>query len=193
MADRVRHEFLHAWNGYKQYARGHDELQPLTKTPHDWYGTSLYMTPVDALDTMILMGLNKEADEDRELVAKNLSFDKDIYVKNFEITIRMLGGLLSSYELSSDKRLLVLAEDLGDRLLPVFNSPTGMPYVEVNLHTGAVRNESQIPLKSERCCSNSASSANSPANRSISTRPNAPSSNSTIVAQRLASSAMAST
>jgi mannosidase alpha-like ER degradation enhancer 2 len=138
MADRVRQEFLHAWHGYKQYAWGHDELRPLTKGYHDWYGTSLYMTPVDALDTMILMGLHQEADEDRELIAKNLSFDKDISVKNFEITIRMLGGLLSSYQLSGDKRLLALAQDLGDRLLPVFNSPTGMPYVNVNLKTGAV-------------------------------------------------------
>ena len=35
MANRVREEFLHAWNGYKQYAWGHDELQPLSKTSHD--------------------------------------------------------------------------------------------------------------------------------------------------------------
>jgi hypothetical protein len=138
MMERVKAEFLHAWNGYKQYAWGHDELRPLTKSYHDWYGTSLYMTPVDALDTMVLMGLKKEAAEDRELIDTNLSFDKDISVKNFEITIRMLGGLLSSYQLTGDKRLLELAADLGNRLLPVFNSPTGMPYVNVNLKTGAV-------------------------------------------------------
>jgi hypothetical protein len=99
------------------------------------------MTPVDALDTMILMGLNQQADEDRELIDKNLNFDKDIYVKNFEISIRLLGGLLSSYQLTGDKRLLALADDLGQRLLPAFNSPTGIPYVEVNLKTGAVRGE----------------------------------------------------
>jgi Glycosyl hydrolase family 47 len=147
MAERVRQEFLHAWNGYKQYAWGHDELKPLSKSYYDWYGTSLYMTPVDALDTMILMGLNKEANEDRELIDKNLSFDKDIYVKNFEITIRMLGGLLSSYQLTGDKRLLALAQDLGNRLLPAFNSPTGMPYVYVNLKTGAVRGVETNPAE----------------------------------------------
>jgi mannosidase alpha-like ER degradation enhancer 2 len=147
MADNVRQQFLHAWNGYKQYAWGHDELRPLSKTYHDWYGVSLYMTPVDALDTMILMGLNEQADEARELVAKNLSFDHDIYVKNFEITIRLLGGLLSSYQLTHDKRLLSLADDLGTRLLPVFNSPTGMPYVEVNLKTGATRGEETNPAE----------------------------------------------
>lgn len=147
MAENVRQEFLFAWNNYKQYAAGHDELNPLSKTPHDWYGVSLYMTPVDALDTMILMGLKDEAAADRDLIATHLNFNQDIYVKNFEITIRMLGGLLSSYELSHDKRLLTLAEDLGNRLLPVFNSPTGMPYVEVNLKTGAVRNPSTNPAE----------------------------------------------
>ena len=97
------------------------------------------MTPVDALDTLVLMHLDAEAARARSLIVSDLSFDRDIYVKNFEITIRLLGGLLSSYQLTSDKRLLSLAEDLGTRLLPVFDSPTGMPYVYVNLRTGQTR------------------------------------------------------
>src|SRR5260370_42394585 len=103
------------------------------------------MTAVDALDTMILMGMDDEAAKTRAFIDKNLSFNQDIYVKNFEITIRMLGGLLSSHQLTADKRLLELAEDLGNRLLPVFSSPTGMPYVNVNLKTGAVRDEETNP------------------------------------------------
>ena len=145
MAERVRDEFLHAWSGYRRYAWGHDELRPLSKKPFDWYGTSLLMTPVDALDTMILMGLDQQADETRKLIDTQLSFDKDIYVKNFEITIRLEGGLLSSYELTGDKRLLELAQDLARRL--VFNSPTRMPWVEVNLKTGAVRGEDTNPAE----------------------------------------------
>jgi len=147
MATQIRAQFLHAWNSYHQYAWGHDELRPLSNQPFDWYGTSLYMTPVDALDTMIVMGLTPQADEARHLIDTQLSFDKDIYVKNFEITIRMLGGLLSSYELTRDPRLLAVADDLGTRLLPVFNSPTGMPWVEVNLKTGAVRGEDTNPAE----------------------------------------------
>lgn len=147
MANRVRQEFLHAWDGYKKFAWGHDELRPLSKGYRDWYGVSLLMTPVDALDTMMLMGLKPQADEARELIATKLSFDRDIYVKNFEITIRLLGGLLSSYQLTGDKRLLALAQDLGDRLLPAFESPTGMPYVEVNLKTGKVRNSKTNPAE----------------------------------------------
>ena len=147
LAREVRAEFLHAWNGYKKYCWGHDDLKPLSKTCHDWYAEPLLMTPVDALDTMILMGLTKEANETREYIATHLSFDKDISVQNFEITIRLLGGLLSAYELTGDKRLLSLAEDLGNRLLPVFNSPTGLPYRYVNLKTGKVRGEVTNPAE----------------------------------------------
>ena len=146
-AERVKTEFLHAWSSYQQFAWGHDALKPLSKTPHDWYGQSLLMTPVDALDTLVLMKLNAEADKARELIAHDLSFDRDISVKNFEITIRLLGGLLSSYQLTGDKRLLTLAEDLGNRLLPAFNSPTGLPYVYVNLRTGQVRDPNSNPAE----------------------------------------------
>ena len=146
-AERIKTEFLHAWNNYERYAWGHDALKPLSKTPHDWYGQSLLMTPVDALDTLILMKLDTEANKTRELIATHLSFDRDIYVKNFEITIRLLGGLLSGYQLTGDKRLLVLAEDLGNRLLPAFNSPTGLPYVYVNLRTGQVRDPLSNPAE----------------------------------------------
>src|SRR3977135_610007 len=88
LASEVRAEFLHSLNGYKKNAWGHDDLKPLSRTYHDWYAEPLLMTPVDALDTMILMGLKHEANRTREYIAKNLSFDKDIEVQNFEITIR---------------------------------------------------------------------------------------------------------
>jgi mannosidase alpha-like ER degradation enhancer 2 len=147
LANQVRTEFRHAWNGYKKYCWGHDDLKPLSKTCRDWYAEPLLMTPVDALDTMILMGMRAEANATREYIATHLSFDKDISVQNFEITIRLLGGLLSSYELTGDKRLLRLAEDLGNRLLPVFKSPTGLPYRYVNLKTGHVRGNVTNPAE----------------------------------------------
>jgi mannosidase alpha-like ER degradation enhancer 2 len=147
LAARVRTEFLHAWNNYERYAWGHDALRPLSKTAHDWYGQSLSMTPVDALDTLVVMHLDAEAAKARSLIVSDLSFDRDIYVKNFEITIRLLGGLLSGYQLTGDKRLLNLAEDLGNRLLPVFNSPTGLPYVYVNLRTGETRGAETNPAE----------------------------------------------
>ena len=147
LSEEVKQEFLHAWNGYKQYCWGHDDLRPLSKTCRDWYGTPVLMTAVDSLDSLYLLGFKKEADETREYIAKNLSFDKDISVQNFEITIRILGGLLSSYQMTNDKRLLDLADDLGRRLLPVFDSPTGLPYKFVNLKTGKTREAVSNPAE----------------------------------------------
>jgi mannosidase alpha-like ER degradation enhancer 2 len=147
MAQRMRAEFLSSWRAYETYAWGHDELRPLTKTYRDWYGESLMITPVDALPSLILLGFPEEANKARALIDEKLSFDKDITVKNFEITIRILGGLLSAYELTGDKRLLQLADDLGKRLLPVFDSPTGMPYMFVNLHTGKTSGAKSNPAE----------------------------------------------
>src|SRR6188768_1597798 len=147
MAERVKAEFLHAWNGYKQHCWGHDDLKPISKTCRDWYGQTILMTPVDSLDSLYLLGFKKEADETREYIAKNLSFDKDISVQNFEITIRVLGGLLSGHQITGDKRLLNLADDLGRRLLPAFDSPTGLPYKFVNLKTGKTKGEVSNPAE----------------------------------------------
>ncbi len=147
LANQVKAEFWHAWSGYKRYAWNHDDLQPLSKSYKDWYGETLLMTPVDSLDSLYLLGFKNEANKTRKHITDNLSFDKDIYVQNFEITIRILGGLLSSYQMTGDKKLLVLAEDLGHRLLPVFDSPTGMPYRYVNLKTGKVRDAISNPAE----------------------------------------------
>lgn len=147
MANKVKRETQHAWQAYKQFAWGHDAVKPLSRTPHDWYGTSLLMTPVDALDTFLIMGLKKEAKEAQDLIVSKLNFDQDIYVQNFEITIRLLGGLLSAYQITKDQRLLNLAEDLGQRLLPVFETPTGLPYTHVNLKTGQVRGNVSNPAE----------------------------------------------
>jgi ER degradation enhancer, mannosidase alpha-like 2 len=147
LAERVKGEFLHAWRGYRRYAWGHDDLRPLSKTGHNWYAQPIYFTPVDALSTMKLMGLDAEADSVRTFLAANLSFDRDVHAQVFEITIRHLGGLLSGYQLTGDRRLLALADDLGRRLLPAFNTPTGMPWRFVNLRTGALRDSISNPAE----------------------------------------------
>jgi len=136
LADSVRQELLHCWHAYVRYAWGHDEVRPLSKEFRDWYKQPVLMTPVDALDALLLMGCTPQADSARALIVERLSFDRDDRVQVFEVTIRLLGGLLSSYQVTGDKRLLDLADSLGARLLPAFDSPTGMPYRFVNLHTG---------------------------------------------------------
>lgn len=148
MPERVRQSVLHAWQGYKQYAWGHDDLNPISHTPHDWYdGQSILMTPVDSYDTLFLLGLTAEAAEAKQLIMDRLSFDRNLSAQVFEITIRELGGLLSAYQLDQDPRWLELATDLGTRLLPAFNSPTGMPYRFVNLRSGAVNDSLSNPAE----------------------------------------------
>jgi mannosidase alpha-like ER degradation enhancer 2 len=145
LAEKVRSEFVHAWNGYKKYAWGYDGYRPLSKTAYNWNTTPMYLTALEALDTMTLMGLTEEADSTREFLATHLRFDSDQSVDVFEITIRAMGSLLSNYELTGDTRLLNLADSLGTHLLPAFITGSGLPYRMVNLKTGAVSGQVTNP------------------------------------------------
>ncbi|XP_003473009.1 endoplasmic reticulum mannosyl-oligosaccharide 1,2-alpha-mannosidase isoform X1 [Cavia porcellus] len=126
--------FLHAWKGYRKFSWGHDELKPVSRTFSEWFGLGL--TLVDALDTMWLLGLKKEFKEARTWVSTKLNFEKDVDVNLFESTIRILGGLLSTYHLSGDSLFLRKAEDFGNRLMPAFATPSKIPYSDVNIGTG---------------------------------------------------------
>ena len=71
----------------------------------------------------------------------------------FETTIRVLGSLLSAHLLASDPELgimpeyggalLRLAVDLGNRLMPAFATPSGLPTHRVNLRHGVEKGESK--------------------------------------------------
>lgn len=136
LAEEVRQETLRSWKAYKQYAWGHDALKPLTKSAEDWYEHPLYISPIDAYSTLKLMGFDAEAKEIEDYVVDSLSWDKDIDAKVFEVDIRILGGLLSMYEMSGNPKVLAKTVDFADRLLPAFNTPTGIPTYNVNLRTG---------------------------------------------------------
>jgi hypothetical protein len=108
---------------------------------------------VDALDTMLLMGLEEEFDRAlvhtarinlREVIyveqypksnSNRASCSQDKYVHFFETVIRYLGGLISAYHLTNNSVLLSRADDLGRRLLPAFDGPSGMPSYKVNMVT----------------------------------------------------------
>jgi mannosyl-oligosaccharide alpha-1,2-mannosidase len=131
----VVNAFLHAWNAYKRFAWGQDELMPITKSSNRWFGLGL--TLVDSLDTMWIMDLKDEFQEARKWVETNLELNQHTDVNLFECTIRVLGGLLSAYHLSHDDMFKSKAIDLADRLLGAFTSPSGIPYSDVNLQTRA--------------------------------------------------------
>ncbi|KAI1724290.1 glycosyl hydrolase family 47 domain-containing protein [Ditylenchus destructor] len=129
----VRNAFKHAWNGYKDFAWGHDHLKPLTKGYAEWIECGL--TIVDSLDTLIIMNLKEEFADAREWIIKELNFDKNRFVSLFETTIRVLGGFLSAYHLTGDKIFSEKAEDIGQRLIGALNTPSPIPYSDVNLQT----------------------------------------------------------
>ena len=147
MREKIVEATRHAWNGYTQYAWGYDDLQPLTKNGKNWYTHSLLMTPVDAYDTFVMLGMKKEAEEAKQLILSKLDFNTDNEVQVFEIAIRLLGGLEAAYEMDGNKKFLTLAIDLADRLLPAFNTPTGMPYRYIHLQTGKVRDSINNPAE----------------------------------------------
>ncbi|CAH0547785.1 unnamed protein product [Brassicogethes aeneus] len=123
----------HAWKGYKKFAWGHDHLKPISEGYQDWF--NLGLTIVDSLDTLYIMGLKEEYQEARDWVDKNLHFDINRDINLFEVTIRVLGGLLGIHHLSKDDMYLRKAVDLADRLLPCFESESGIPFSDVNLAT----------------------------------------------------------
>jgi hypothetical protein len=141
MAEKIKSEFLRSWNAYKTYAWGHDVLLPLSKSYMDWYEHSLGISPIDAYSTMKVMGLDREAEEVQRYVVDSISFDKDQFVKTFEVNIRVLGGLVAMYQFTGDKKVLEKAEDFGKRLLPAYNTGTGIPAYWVNLKTGETKGD----------------------------------------------------
>ncbi|XP_074564635.1 alpha-mannosidase I MNS5 [Curcuma longa] len=166
MREKVRNMFYHAYENYMAYAFPHDELKPLTKTytdslselgnlklehlPQYYNGSAL--TLVESLSSLLVLGNYTEFEKGVLWLSDNLTFDVDARVNLFECNIRLLGGLVSAHILASDSKsrlenglyknqLLDLAEDLGQRFLPAFETPTGLPYAWINLKYGVMEEE----------------------------------------------------
>ncbi|KAL1953470.1 hypothetical protein VTO42DRAFT_2784 [Malbranchea cinnamomea] len=125
----IKDAFLHAWNGYKTHAMGHDEVAPVSgkvRDPFMGWGATL----VDSLDTLWIMGLKEEFEEAVE-ETKKLDFGtskrKDIPL--FETVIRYLGGLIGAYDISGQQypALLDKAVELAEILMGAFDTPNRMP------------------------------------------------------------------
>ncbi|CAM2097288.1 unnamed protein product [Caretta caretta] len=97
-------------------------------------------TIVDALDTLYIMGLHDEFREGQDWIDKNLDFSVNSEVSVFEVNIRFIGGLLAAYYLSGQEVFKLKAVQLAGKLLPAFNTPTGIPWAMVNLKSGVGRN-----------------------------------------------------
>ncbi|XP_025917306.1 mannosyl-oligosaccharide 1,2-alpha-mannosidase IB isoform X3 [Apteryx rowi] len=141
--NKIKEMMKHAWDNYRQYGWGHNELKPIARKGHSTniFGNSqMGATIVDALDTLYIMGLHDEFREGQEWIDKNLDFSVNSEVSVFEVNIRFIGGLLAAYYLSGQEVFKIKAVQLAGKLLPAFSTPTGIPWAMVNLKSGVGRN-----------------------------------------------------
>eukprot|EP01136_Pigoraptor_vietnamica_P045920 Opistho-1_new@24500 len=121
------------------------------------------LTLIDAMDTLAVLGDIDGFHDAIDRVRADVRFDNDVVVSVFETNIRVVGGLLSAHVLALDLAarstddlniafgplrrpftydgvsLLRMAEEVASRLLPAFETPTGIPRPRVNLRTGVSR------------------------------------------------------
>ncbi|EWC43921.1 hypothetical protein DRE_01273 [Drechslerella stenobrocha 248] len=144
--ERVKEVFMISWDAYANHAWGYDQFYPVTRDGRQMAPKGLGWIIIDAIDTMMIMGLTEPLALAREWVQTALTYDQDQEVNTFETTIRMLGGLLSAHYLATSLNLdpgvkqerdlyLEKAADLADRLLGAYNSESGIPFASVNLKT----------------------------------------------------------
>ncbi|KAL5112505.1 Endoplasmic reticulum mannosyl-oligosaccharide 12-alpha-mannosidase [Taenia crassiceps] len=130
----LRDAMHHSWKAYVEYAWGMDEVLVLTKVGKRWMDAGLTM--IDSLDTLWMYNMKDEFVRARDWIEAHINFDYDNDETNvFESTIRLLGGLLSAYHISGDSLFLKKAELIGGKLIAAFNSPSGLPYTNINFRT----------------------------------------------------------
>lgn len=172
--DQILEMFDHAYNSYMKYAYPADELMPLSckgrvrglepnRGDIDDSLGKFSLTLIDSLDTLVLLNKLDEFEEGVKKTISDVRFDNDIVVSVFETNIRVLGGLLGAHVMAGVLKqrgekmqwyrdeLLHMAKELGYRLLPAFNTTSGLPYPRVNLRYGVVGPLSRTGTESDTC------------------------------------------
>ncbi|KAK9107965.1 hypothetical protein Syun_023976 [Stephania yunnanensis] len=162
----LRDDFYFCYSEYEMRTFVEDEVLPLVSSirdilcklgafklehlPQNYNGSAL--TLIESLSSLVVLGNITEFERAVLWLSENLTFDVDARINLFECNIRVLGGLVSAHILATDSthrssqstyknQLLVLAEDLGRRFIPAFDTPSGLPYAWINLKYGVMENE----------------------------------------------------
>ncbi|KAF7216943.1 ER degradation-enhancing alpha-mannosidase-like protein 3 isoform X1 [Nothobranchius furzeri] len=174
----IRHQIIemfdHAYGSYMKHAYPADELMPLSckgrvrgQEPNrgdidDSLG-KFSLTLIDTLDTLVVLNKLEEFEEAVRKAVSDVRFDNDVVVSVFETNIRVLGGLLGGHVMADllkqrgekmqwyHDELLHMAVELGHRLLPAFNTTSGLPFPKVNLRYGIVNPLSRTGTESDTC------------------------------------------
>uniref|UniRef100_A0A8C5H1X4 alpha-1,2-Mannosidase n=1 Tax=Gouania willdenowi TaxID=441366 RepID=A0A8C5H1X4_GOUWI len=174
----IRHQIIemfdHAYGSYMKYAYPADELMPLscrgrvrdqepTRGDIDDSLGKFSLTLIDTLDTLVVLNKLDEFEDAVRKTVKDVRLDNDVVVSVFETNIRVLGGLLGGHVMADLLRqrgrrmqwyrdeLLHMATELGQRLLPAFNTTSGLPYPKVNLRYGVLNPLSRTGNESSTC------------------------------------------
>ncbi|XP_069402385.1 ER degradation-enhancing alpha-mannosidase-like protein 3 isoform X5 [Ovis canadensis] len=166
--------FDHAYGNYMEHAYPADELMPLTcrgrvrgQEPSrgdvdDALG-KFSLTLIDSLDTLVVLNKTKEFEDAVRKVLRDVNLDNDVVVSVFETNIRVLGGLLGGHSLAImlkekgeymqwyNDELLQMAKQLGYKLLPAFNTTSGLPYPRINLKFGIRKPEARTGTETDTC------------------------------------------
>jgi mannosidase alpha-like ER degradation enhancer 3 len=174
LRDEAEDMFFHAYNAYMEVAWPADELMPLSckgryrgrevgRGDIDEALGNFSLTLIDSLDMLVVLGRIDEFEQAVLKVVETVRFDTDVVVSVFETNIRIVGGLVSGHVLAEYVRdrsermswysgqLLNMALDVGTRLLPAFNTTTGLPYPRVNLNSGLKGVSNQLQLTCTAC------------------------------------------
>ncbi|XP_067846612.1 ER degradation-enhancing alpha-mannosidase-like protein 3 [Heptranchias perlo] len=174
LRDQVLEMFDHAYQNYMEHAYPADELMPLTcrgrvrglepsRGDVDDALGKFSLTLVDTLDTLALLNQIEEFEVAVKKVINDVHLDNDVVVSVFETNIRVLGGLLGGHTMAIilkdqgeqmqwyNDELLYMAKELGYRLLPAFNTTSGLPYPRVNLKYGLRRPEARTGTETDTC------------------------------------------
>uniref|UniRef100_A0A3P8QV07 alpha-1,2-Mannosidase n=1 Tax=Astatotilapia calliptera TaxID=8154 RepID=A0A3P8QV07_ASTCA len=174
LKNQVVEMFDHAYQNYMDHAYPADELMPLTcrgrvrglepsRGDIDDALGKFSLTLIDTLDTLVLLNKTTEFEDAVRRVLSDVRLDNDIVVSVFETNIRVLGGLLGGHSMAVmlkeggqhmqwyQDELLHMAKDLGLRLLPAFNTSSGLPYPRVNLKHGVRGPETRTGTETDTC------------------------------------------
>ncbi|XP_024408466.2 ER degradation-enhancing alpha-mannosidase-like protein 3 isoform X4 [Desmodus rotundus] len=174
LGNQVLEMFDHAYGNYMEHAYPADELMPLTcrgrvrgQEPSrgdvdDALG-KFSLTLIDSLDTLVVLNKTKEFEDAVRKVLRDVNLDNDVVVSVFETNIRVLGGLLGGHSLAImlkekgecmqwyNDELLQMAKQLGYKLLPAFNTTSGLPYPRINLKFGVRKPEARTGTETDTC------------------------------------------
>ncbi|CAB1331401.1 unnamed protein product [Coregonus sp. 'balchen'] len=149
LRNQVVEMFDHAYSNYMDHAYPADELMPLTcrgrvrglepsRGDVDDALGNFSLTLIDTLDTLVLLNKTTEFEEAVRRVLTDVRLDNDIVDA---------GHHMQWYQ----DELLHMAKDVGLRLLPAFNTSSGLPYPRVNLRHGIRGPESRTGTETDTC------------------------------------------